>query len=215
MAKKAYDWEADRRKREKQEAARRVKEEKELVKFQPKFPTLDGFVGSWKTDASWDGKSKTWVLSNPGLKVEFIFRTGGAGTCKFEVTQGDKTWWSSFDRIGVSDSFYWKTWDARSKLCPDLGANMADLLTQVEKTREFHKTSLTVPGIGFSVSPERKAGFPAEFKKHQQVRFHPSGFGTGHCFSIKKFYSYAERATPAQEEFFGVSPLWHSTMDCD
>ena len=204
--------EAQRAKWDRQEKVLAEREKKRLEKAHGKFPALEGFVGEWKKDMYRGGTN--WVSSSEALKVRFVFRPGGGGTCEFEVTRNGQTHWSNFDRTGVSDSFYWATWDKVPKVQPGLETDLKDLLKQVEKTREFHKTSLSVPGIGFTVSPDRKAGFATEFKKRGYVQFTPSGFGTGHTFTSKRA-SHGQRATPAQEEFFGVSPLWHHTMDCD
>jgi hypothetical protein len=208
VAKKLESFDARIKREHKAYAARLERDAKELKKKAPKFPVPEGFCTEWRPNLY--GNGEDFVMKSDD--IELIFRSGGPGTCKFKV--GDS--WRTFDRIGVDDSFYWKPWDYKGAPKVDLKEVYSELFARITKSREFAKSAIKVPEIGHSVSPERLVTMKAELNKKGFVSFYPSGFGTGYNVTKKSTRKYGvKRATKALEDFFGVTPLFVESFDCD
>lgn len=192
-----------------------AKQAKELRKFIPTLPTLPGFTGKWEEDSSWfDGESRKferYVLANATDQIEFHFNLGGGGTTKFKVADGSTR---TFDRRGVEDSFYWAAFDYKGAETPVMSEVFAAQLERIAKSRKFFETSVVIPQIGFSTSPEGLAKLKKTLQAKGHQTFTPSGFGTGYTLSGKSM-GFGSRATPALEEFLGISPVYVQSMDCD
>lgn len=185
------------------------KEATELKKMASKFPVPEGFTTEWRENYDYNGTT-AFVMKKEKDGVEFIFRPGGPGTCKFKIGDG----WRTFDRCGVDDSFYWKPLFKGDEV--NLEETFEELFKRIAKSREFSLTAISVPEIGHSVSPERLTTLKAELNKNGFISFHPSGFGTGYNVTKKTTRRYGvKRATKALEDFFGVAPLFIETFDCD
>lgn len=194
------------------ELARQIKE---LRKFVPTLPALPGFVGKWEDDSSWfDGeqrKAERYVLVNEKDSIEFHFEMGGSGSTKFKVADGSTR---TFDRRGVESSFYWKAFDYKGAETPVMSEVFTAQLARIAKSREFFKSSVTIPQIGFAVSPDGLDKLKQTLKGKGHQTFTPSGFGTGYILSGKPL-RHGTRATPALEKFVGISPIYVQSMDCD
>jgi hypothetical protein len=200
-----------------------AKEKKHQAKLNKlKLPKMAGFVESTQK-SSWSAYGVTFeytnrVLTHEEFKVKFIFKTGGNGTTEYWYEPAGKTgFWASFDRTGVEDSFYWTGWgkDAKPHTPAEMIETFKDHIERIKKQREYAKTAISVPQIGFTISPDRKEKDIAQLKAGKYVQFIPSGFGTGYTITRKPMYSYSKRAAKPLEDFYGVSPLYISTMDCD
>jgi hypothetical protein len=200
MTKTAYDY------RKQYEASER-KNAAELKRMAPKFPVPEGFTTEWRENYDFSG---TTVFVMKKDDIEFIFRSGGPGTCKFKIGDG----WRTFDRRGVDDSFYWKPLYKGHEV--NLEETFEELFKRIAKSREFSLTAINVPEIGHSVSPERLTTLKGELNKKGSISFYPSGFGTGYNITKKTTRRFGvKRATKALEDFFGVAPLFIETFDCD
>lgn len=198
----------------KQYLAQAAKDQKELQHLVPKIPKLNGFIGEWKEEHYWfDGKNrliKKYVLSNMKDEITFTFNPGGDGSTSFNTERG----WRSFDRTGVESSFYWKPWDYKGAEPVDLNEVLKDQLERIAKQRDYFKTAIKIPEIGFTISPDGLAKLKGDLKRIGYRRFMPSGFGTGYTISIKKL-RFGNRVSKELEEFIGISPLYVETFDAD
>lgn len=126
------------------------------------------------------------------------------GTTAFTTNDTDY----SFDQIGVGASFY-------HDFTETLEAQVEVQRQRILKSVEFRKTALSVPVIGFSISPERLAEYRTRLSDGKRIDFMPSGFGIGYVISTKKMSQFSERCAKEIEEFFQVGDLYMETMDCD
>lgn len=192
-----------------------AKQNKALEKFVPTLPKWDGWVGSWKEEvthyAGQNVTTRSWMLVCYADHVKLEFRAGGDGTTSFEV---EGKGWLTFDRRGVESSFYWQKWDYPGAEEVIIENVMREQVKRVADRREYYKSAIVVPQIGFTVSPEGKVALIADIKKIGFRNFMPSGFGTGYTISTKHV-RFSNRAKPELEEFIGVSPLYVSTFDAD
>jgi len=172
----------------------------------------EGFVARFGTDHRWGHDAFAFILEKPDdTQIVFTFE-GESGHTYFKAGKDD---WRCFDRLGVSDSFYWGDWSGKIRPVADLNNEMIDQIANVARSREYLKTAITVPVIGFTVSPARLEMIKADLKKDRPVIFTPSGFGTGYTITRKKHAHYAERAKSELEKSFGFEPLFITRMDCD
>lgn len=192
-----------------------AKQAKELEKFVPTIPNWDGWSGSWKDDNTFCGGQnipvRSWVLICEAHNFKMEFRAGGDGTTSFEV---DGKGWLTFDRTGVESSFYWKKWDYPGAEEVNIELVIKEQVKRVIDRREYYKSAIQVPQIGFTVSPEGKVALINDIKRKGFRNFMPSGFGTGYIISVKPV-RFSTRAKPELEEFIGVSPLYVGTFDAD
>lgn len=142
--------------------------------------------------------------------IELIFKQDGGGTTRFKVNGN----WHTFDRRGVSDSFYWKTWNNKPL---DPNALVIEQLEAVAKKREYHLTAVKIPDVGYTIAPNNVDALKAELRSKGIVIFSPSGFGTGYRL-LRKQPNHpfgTRRANKELEQFFGLSPLWLESFDAD
>jgi hypothetical protein len=150
----------------KQYLVQAAKDLKELQRLVPKIPKLDGFIGEWQEDENYwyageNRLNQKYVLSNLKDEIKFTFNPGGDGTTSFKVKDG----WRTFDRIGVESSFYWKHFNYKGAPKVYLNEVLNEQLERIAKSREYSKTAITIPQIGFSVSPDGLRRLKEAFKK--------------------------------------------------
>jgi len=208
-AKTADDW-----KREWEQ--RQARNTKQLEKAAKSFPVPDGFMTEWRDDLY--RTDRIFVMTRGKGDIEFIFRPGGSGTTNFKTDKGVGT----YDRPGVDDSFHWikysYTKGVKDKVCsPDeIKATLDEQFVRIEKSRAFAATALTIPDIGFSVSPEALEDHKKTLKTRGHISFMPSGFGTGYNITRRTTRRYGvKKGSAALEAFFGIAPLYVESFDCD
>lgn len=145
--------------------------------------------------------------------VRFEMHLGGGGHTHFKMGET----WGTFDRVGVSDSFYHMEWSGKPISPEKLDTIIAEQFEKIEKAREYRKTAIKLPGIPFSVSPEGLKQLRATMAKPNGSRsFMPSGFGTGYHLLRKPRHGWGtKRAQPELEKLLAVSPLYVETFDAD
>lgn len=172
----------------------------------------EGFTVSQETEQrGWrDHPMPVLVYVVKSETIEIRFDQTGSGHTLF--VNGDSK--STFDRLGVEDSFYHlPLWEGDPEPY-DLNAILKEQVQRVAQYFEYKKTALTVPGIPFSIAPDSLAGYQQRLKTKGTISFMPSGFGTGYQIS-RAMRRGAKRASTAMEKFFGVAPLFISTFDAD
>lgn len=151
-------------------------------------------------------------MNGEKLDVRMEFRHEyGDGTTTFSTAHGERT----FDRTGVESSFYHRLFGNEAV---DLDAMVKEQLGRIEERRTYLASSIQVPVVKYRIQPEDVARYRSQLKKRGVISFMPSGFGTGYTITtkpVRKLRHGEKRATPELEMFFGVSPLYISTMDCD
>lgn len=168
----------------------------------------------------WLGKAEflTFVLTKPN-DTKIIFDQSGSGHTEF-TKEGSGEAWLSFDRVGVSDSFYWTEFSGKVK--KGLSSIIPEQLKRVAESREYYKTAIKLPGIPFTVSPERLEELKTIMSNPNGHRaFSPSGFGTGYILMRKPRAprylgdSSSPRANPELEALLGVEPIYVDKFDAD
>lgn len=161
-------------------------------------------------DAEWPGGTKKYVVKSDDVEITFD-QYGERGHTRFKV--GDK--WCTFDRRGISDSFYWAPmYDGDTK--PSLDEQLAEQLKRISDSRAYHTTAIQIPDIPFTVAPDGVQSLKVKLQKHGHIHFTPSGFGTGYTISKNGLgLRDRRRATKKLEEFLGHSPLYITTFDAD
>lgn len=197
---------------------KRIKSDQKIFeKFVQTIPTFPGWVGEWKNDVTeiYGERIDTpsYVLTWAANHMKMEFYPGGDGTTSFEV---EGKGWLNFDRTGVESSFYWKAWDHKGAETPDMREVINEQCKRVADRREYYKSAINIPQIGFTTSPAGKLALIEDLKRNGRRNFMPSGFGTGYTISTstKRLWN-ASRATPELETFIGISPLFVSTFDAD
>lgn len=168
-------------------------------RFNPKVPALkitgDGVEILVIMDGTKRPPKKAWAIAS--------------GHTSFDTSKGRM----SFDRTGVEDSFY-VDWDDTLEM---VNEKISRQLEKVAASRERLTKAVTVPVLGYNLSPERFEQYKATLKAGKTVSMDPSGFGTGHLLSTKpRLARYGvKKADPKINEFFGVGPLWIEEFDHD
>jgi len=139
-------------------------------------------------------------------KVKSSWDTVASGHTTFSSAQGDR----SFDRLGVEDSFYVNG----DSTIQSVTEKINEQIERIKTSRQRLAQSESIPGLPFLVTPETKASITAKLSSGKSHSFMPSGFGTGYRIS-KRGGRWAKRCSSETEKFFGVSPLFYETMDCD
>lgn len=190
--------------------------------------TPKGFKREVTTEINrWNSKPyKVLVLASPSIKIEIYF-TGNRkdffladGHVSFKADGG----WRSYDRYGVEDSFYienplqWvgSRWEDGTDVIARANETIKNFIeVKIPESLALIARSESVPGIPFSVTPERKAAITKALKSKQSNTFMPSGFGIGYTLWTRKIDSFCERGSKEMEKFFGVSPIYISKFDAD
>lgn len=182
-------------------------------------------AGFTRTESTWEGY--VWgnqppknlpqlVFEGDGINIKINFGDDPNG---YMLADGHVTFTSSkgvrtFDRHGVDDSFYID--NPRKNYRADDGSEAVNetirdfIERKVPESRARIDGSTQVPGTSFLASEERKN----ELREKGHAMFHPAGFGTGYAFSTTRA-PYAQEASQAQKDYFGVSELWYTTFDAD
>jgi len=86
-------------------------------------------------------------------------------------------------------------------------------LERISERLKYYETAITVPSIGFTISPDGKKKYEEMLKSGKSVQFMPAGFGVGYNLSTRQL----RFSTPNSElaKFFGVPKIWVSRLDCD
>lgn len=182
----------------------------------------EGFTKSFvkEKQKQWGGtKVDTFEgrLVSDTVKLTFRFGSGPnskggiewSGTTEYKSKDG----WYSFDRRGITDSFYGGD------------TEYPDLLPVVEEEVERAKNRISVvdgmipvPEIGYKITKDRKATIIETLKKGKPVTFTPSGMGTGLYLTVKPMYSGPSGSRVASKElakFFGFPALYLTEFDYD
>jgi hypothetical protein len=134
------------------------------------------------------------------------------GHVTFTTKLGTRT----FDRLGVDDSFYINPPEkGEPGIVESSNTTILEQLERITKSRETMERSETVPQIGFTVTPERKAEVTRQLKAGKTFSFTSSGFGTGYLLMTRPTSRYSERAKPELAKFFDVPAVYFDRMDCD
>lgn len=189
-----------------------LKDKAELNRVSGKLPVPEGFKTTWRVNEFNHDRNASpdeFVIYKED-DIEFVFRAGGSGTTKFRVKDG----WRTFDRRGVEDSFYWKPWNKHSKI--DFDDLLKRQFERIEQSRKYHETAIKVPDIGFTIAPESLKALKSQLLNKGYITFTPSGFGTGYNIVRRSNRRFGvRRGSTELEKFFGVSPLFIESMDCD
>lgn len=194
----------DRTKENQQKAEAAAKLQAE---FEAKMKTLSvpaGFTTEQSADA--------FTLKSDSIEIKFD--RSGSGHTNFKVGGS----WKTLDRRGVEDSFYHVSLYDGDDRTLDLNVIVQEQLAHVQESLRYYETAIAVPSLPFTVAPERLAVLKQDLQKTGRICFTPSGFGTGYEIAKKPTRNcrFGEtRAKPELETFFGVTPLYVSTLDCD
>jgi len=131
-----------------------------------------------------------------------------SGHTAFKAESGS---WRSFDRRGVSDSFYL---GAYGDTAGDIERVIQEQVDLVAKSRERSKHMVSIPGFGYSVHQDQLEEVRKRIQGGGTQTFTPGGFGTGHRLSTRRS-RYSKQMPAETAAFFGVPALYDDTFDHD
>lgn len=146
------------------------------------------------------------VFNHDGGKISSSWDIVASGHTTFSTAKGERT----FDRLGVEDSFYVNG----DETLESLREKLNEQIEKIKVSRERISKSESIPGIPFMVTSDTKAAIAAKLRNGKNHTFTPAGFGTGYRIS-NHGGPWAKRCKSETEKFFGVSPLYYETLDCD
>lgn len=139
------------------------------------------------------------------VREPVLLRFEFSGHTAFECEKGR----FSFDRYGVSDSFYGDSTEAPGEV----------LAREIERCRvaaERKRGQEPVPVLGFYVTPEKRQEIAQKLRAGKSHTFTPSGFGTGYrLYAGPPRRSWDHRGDSKIAAFFGLDSVSYETMDCD
>lgn len=118
------------------------------------------------------------------------------------------SYWSSFDRRGIEDSFYV---DPIPRETPQQVVD--GQIERVKKTLENAKNFIKIPGFNWSIHKDNIEKVKEEIKKHGHT-FAPRGMGRAERLKAKPD-RYSRPANKETAEFFGFKQLWIDDIDWD
>ena len=158
-------------------------------------------------------------IESDDMKLELDFESNGyafSGSMHFKCGDG----WRTTARRGIEQSFYGTIDKLQAEDWLQYYSSVVDLISEQEEVakekRERIAGMITVPGIGFLVTPERKAADIKKLKAGESISFQPGGMGTGIELRVRKVRGLQSvEALQSTARFYGVPHLWKSTWDCD
>jgi len=204
-----------------------------MIELSDILETPDGFRR--EEDFGCDNSKNPWMSEPPSIKffaedgsVEVFFRFDFSdydrkqelticGTTNFVMPNGKRF---TFDRRGISDSFYFGTQSYNEPLS---SANKI-LAEQIELARDGiirRADAEDVPGLqGFNITQEKKKRMTEELKAGRVVQLAPGGMGIGyHLSKLKSNLNPgrwgARKAADAMAKFFNCTTLWIEEFDHD
>jgi hypothetical protein len=130
----------------------------------------------------------------------------GGGHTNFKATKEGKEGWYTLSRRGVDDSFYCgdsTDWDAL----------IEEEMKRAQESRERLEGMITVPGLKWSINPADKEMIADRIRSGGHS-FVPAAMGVGMRLSTRRS-SWCGRASKATEDYFGISPIYTESLDCD
>jgi len=130
----------------------------------------------------------------------------GSGHTNFKATQEGKENWYTKSRRGHDESFY----------CGDLTDFDALIEEQVRvalESRARVEGLITVPGLKWSINPADKEKIADRIRSGGHS-FVPAAMGTGLLLTTQR-QRWGGRAPKETEDYFGISPIYTASLDCD
>jgi hypothetical protein len=185
-------------------------------------------------DEFWSGKKRPWwmqstcvALENTETCIKIRINVSHGPTMHAETRGGKKKpyvhgdghteWktesghWASFDRLGVSDSFYIGAYGDNGS---DISETLLQQVIRVGESRERSEHMVSIPGFGYRVHQDNLDALKKKIQSGGSHSFTPNGFGTGHRVSTRPS-RYAVRMPQETAAFFGVGALYDETFDHD
>lgn len=134
----------------------------------------------------------------------------GIGRTEYRADAGAH--WYSYDRIGVEASFYFKN---KRNLVEVIAGEIVRACEGIVRARV---PRTPVPGLGWSLTAERRQQLTQQLHFAGWIELRPSGFGTGYRISTRR-PSRDTRYDPQPHAdlaaYFGASCVFLRTIDCD
>jgi len=131
---------------------------------------------------------------------------GASGHTNFKATKEGKESWYTLSRRGHNDSFY----------CGD-NTDWNELIEQemerAQESRERLEGMITVPGLKWSINPADKEKIADRIRSGGHS-FVPAAMGTGLLLTTQR-QRWGGRAPKETEDYFGISPIYTASLDCD
>lgn len=207
---------------------------KELKAFNKKcmdvltaVPTPDGFTREFKHSPKqrYTDEEVSLIFTSDDVKIRIAHYPAdtsedgyapsfGTGHTDFKTVKG----WLTFDRLGISDSFYLDDDSTVESVTEQIAA-------EIKRAREriSHYVNTTqLPGIPFTClkTPEQIAEIKAKLKSGQRVTLTPGGMGQGIILFTAsprgRFAKYSTKKAPVElQSLLGCSTLWMESFDHD
>jgi hypothetical protein len=151
---------------------------------------------------------REWTKGKKPKKLPAKPVLSASGHTCFKAESG---FWASFDRRGVSDSFYL---GAYGDTAGDIERVIQEQIALVGRSREASKHMVSIPGFSYRVHQDNLEAMKKRIQSGASQTFTPSGFGTGHRLSTRRS-RYSKQMPAETAAFFGVDALYDDTFDHD
>lgn len=128
------------------------------------------------------------------------------GHTNFKATKEGKESWYTLSRRGHDDSFYGGDET-------DFEALIEEQLTKAQESQDRIEGMITIPGLEWSINPADKEMITERIRNGGHS-FVPAAMGMGLRLFTKR-ERWGGRAPKATEDYFGISPIYTQSLDCD
>ena len=144
---------------------------------------------------------------NPWSSGGVLITVDVSGHTNFKATkEGEENWYTK-SRRGHNDSFY-------AGDLTDFDALIEEQIREALESRARIEGMITVPGLEWSINPADKEKIADRIRSDHGYSFVPAAMGTGLRLFTKR-ERWGGRAPKATEDYFGISPIYTQSLDCD
>lgn len=178
----------------------------------------DGTSAVPETGFGCQKSDKTVFIRNADNTIYFLIQISKEKTGRSKLVEADGhtyffdetlNTWRSFDRLGVSDSFY-----IMEILFEPIAQVLLEQLMKVYETRDVSKFMVSVPTIPFRMHKDRISQVSEELKSGKSHSFMPSGFGTGYVISARPL-KFGNVGKNELAKFFNLESIYVRELECD
>jgi hypothetical protein len=158
-------------------------------------------------------------IESDEMRLELDFESNGyafSGSMHFKCEDG----WRTTARRGIEQSFYGTIDKREAEDWMQYYSSVVDIIKEQEEVAKAKRkqiaSMITVPGIGFLITPERKKADTKKLQAGGSISFHPAGMGTGIELRVRRSRGRHSIPAPASTaRFYDVPSLWKTEWDCD
>lgn len=188
------------------------------------IPTPEGFtrLDKYSPESEMDCETREVIFESPDVKIRlthfpadetkenYVYQLA-TGHTDFKTQRG----WHTFDRLGISDSFYVQA----DVTTVDVTETINREIARARAAIAHNLKTVQLPGIRFTCArtPEQIAEMKTKLRTGHAVTLAPGGMGTGFILTRlrpRRRYGVTE-ATPELKKFLDMDTLWLESFDHD